>query len=101
MRRLGLLLSFLPALALAGPWKPAEFPNPKRDLDLCGRGGVASNICDPDLVLSDQASVCRVCRAYLLGTSQSCIPCVYHCCLEATSITRARRSPHFCLGSRS
>ena len=37
------------------PWTPDSFPNPKTDLELCGRGGKKSNICDPDGVLSTEA----------------------------------------------
>lgn len=37
-------------LAISREWKPDNFPNPKRDVDTCGRG-FASSICDPDNVL--------------------------------------------------
>ena len=45
-----LLLSV--AAHAASPYSPAAFPNPKVDLQACGRDGVPSNICDPDLLLS-------------------------------------------------
>lgn len=37
------------------PWTPSTFPNPKLDIDKCGRG-VPSNICDPDQVISTAAA---------------------------------------------
>lgn len=36
----------------AMPWGPDTFPDPKRDVNLCGRRGKSSNICDPDGVIS-------------------------------------------------
>jgi len=32
------------------------YPNPKRDVNLCGRQGRKSNICDPDRILSERAA---------------------------------------------
>lgn len=37
-------------------WNPRLFPNPKRDVNLCGRRGKKSAICDPDGVLSYTAA---------------------------------------------
>ncbi|KAF8071290.1 hypothetical protein HT031_001373 [Scenedesmus sp. PABB004] len=36
-------------------WTPATFPDPQRDVDACGRGGVRSNICDPEMILDARA----------------------------------------------
>jgi hypothetical protein len=48
-----LVVLLLSAAAHASsPFSPDAFPNPKVDLQACGRDGVASNICDPDLLLS-------------------------------------------------
>lgn len=33
-------------------WGPENYPDPKRDTQLCGRKGKQSNICDPDGILS-------------------------------------------------
>lgn len=51
-------LLLLTAAARAGDtpgWTPDAFPDPKKDLAACGRDGVPSNLCDPDLVLSKPA----------------------------------------------
>lgn len=42
------------------PWNPSNFPNPKRDIHLCGRGGKPSNICDPDNVLGSEKAGDRI-----------------------------------------
>lgn len=42
------------------PWRPSDFPDPKRDVHLCGRGGRPSNICDPDNVLNDEKATNRI-----------------------------------------
>lgn len=34
------------------PWTVGEFPDPRVNLDLCGRGGKKSYICDPERLLS-------------------------------------------------
>lgn len=34
------------------PWTLGTFPNPQVNLDLCGRGGKASHICDPENLLN-------------------------------------------------
>lgn len=47
---LGLLVGS--AWADAKAWDLDSFPDPKRDVNLCGRKGKKSNICDPDGVLS-------------------------------------------------
>lgn len=47
-----LLLLFIIPQLLA--WKASEFPNPNRDVESCGRGGVKSWICDPDIVLKKE-----------------------------------------------
>jgi len=48
---------FLPLATLGAAarreWTPTNYPNPKRDLSLCGRAGRASSICDPDGVLTE------------------------------------------------
>ena len=35
-------------------WSKEDFPNPRVDLDKCGRGGKASWICDPENVLTEE-----------------------------------------------
>ena len=60
------ILVLVPVFAFLSPfyatnafheWKKNEFPNPTRDVESCGRGGVVSWICDPDRILShDQAN---------------------------------------------
>lgn len=56
MRRAATLLLLVHAAAAAATqWTPGAFPDPKVDVKRCGRGGVASNICDPDLVLGNAA----------------------------------------------
>lgn len=59
MRTLACLLAFTGALTLvvtpatARAWGPEDLPNPQADpAGVCGRGGVASAVCDPDSVLS-------------------------------------------------
>lgn len=53
-----LLLVLLPALLVDAQnvkrkrWTPEEFPNPQKDTKRCGRPGVPSSICDPELVLT-------------------------------------------------
>ncbi|KAL3139146.1 hypothetical protein ABBQ32_005931 [Trebouxia sp. C0010 RCD-2024] len=55
------ILGLLPLLCLctvvlstsAKQWSPLNFPNPVKDIRLCGRGGKPSWICDPDHVLSE------------------------------------------------
>lgn len=37
-------------------WSADDYPNPKRDINLCNRRGKKSNICDPDAVLSYSAA---------------------------------------------
>ena len=37
-------------------WGPSDFPDPKRDVNLCGRGGRSSNICDPDQILTEKGA---------------------------------------------
>ena len=49
-----LLAPAAPVLAQAPEWSPEGFPNPKVDLQRCGRD-VPSNICDPDLLLSTRS----------------------------------------------
>jgi hypothetical protein len=44
------------AAGSAVAWAPDSFPDPKRDVNLCGRKGKASNICDPDGVISYEAA---------------------------------------------
>ena len=36
----------------ATKWDAENYPNPKRDVNLCGREGKQSNICDPDSILT-------------------------------------------------
>ena len=48
---------FFSAIILVVPisatyWDSENYPNPKRDVHLCGRKGKQSNICDPDSVLT-------------------------------------------------
>lgn len=38
------------------PWTPETFPNPMKDVDLCGRRGQTSKICDPDGIISYEAA---------------------------------------------
>ena len=45
-------LLLLAVAVQAVPWGPDSFPDPKRDVNLCGRKGKSSNICDPDGILS-------------------------------------------------
>jgi uncharacterized membrane protein YgcG len=37
-------------------WTPSTYPNPQRDVNLCGRNGVKSSICDPENILSVEAA---------------------------------------------
>ena len=39
----------------AKQWSPQSFPNPLTDVNLCGRGGKKSWICDPDRILSESS----------------------------------------------
>jgi uncharacterized membrane protein YgcG len=54
------LLVISSAAAAADPaqagWDTDTYPNPKRDLTLCGRRGRPSNLCDPDGLLSIAAA---------------------------------------------
>ena len=51
-----LLVYFLLCSTLSGNvgqvWTPASYPEPSRELDHCGRFGLASQICDPDALVS-------------------------------------------------
>ena len=38
------------------PWSPQTFPNPMRDTKACGRGEIASRVCDPDGLLSRESA---------------------------------------------
>ena len=49
----GLLALFCASSVSARQWSPQSFPNPLTDVNLCGRGGKPSWICDPDRILSD------------------------------------------------
>ena len=40
----------------AVPWSPQTFPNPMLDTKACGRGGIASRVCDPDGLLSRESA---------------------------------------------
>ena len=51
-----LLLALLTVTSAARRWSLLEYPNPNVDLDWCGRRGVRSSICDPDLVLSYESA---------------------------------------------
>lgn len=60
LRRVCVVAALLCAVAAhAAPWGPQDFPNPKRDTALCGRRK-ASNICDPDGILSSEKAGDRV-----------------------------------------
>ena len=48
-----LLLCTLIASCYAKEWSPQHFPNPVKDVRLCGRNGRSSWICDPDRILSE------------------------------------------------
>lgn len=37
-------------------WTPSTYPNPQRDVNLCGRNGLKSSICDPENILSVEAA---------------------------------------------
>lgn len=37
-------------------WTPSTYPNPQKDVDMCGRNGVKSSICDPEGILSVEAA---------------------------------------------
>lgn len=37
-------------------WTPSTYPNPQKDVSLCGRNGVKSSICDPENILSIEAA---------------------------------------------
>lgn len=50
------LLGVSESNAYARSWNPQMYPNPKRDVNLCGRQGRKSNICDPDRILSERAA---------------------------------------------
>lgn len=57
----GLCLSVLLAAAIASSenhkkWTPSTYPNPQKDVNLCGRNGVKSSICDPENILSIEAA---------------------------------------------
>ena len=47
-----LLLALVAPWAAAKPWSPQDYPNPKKDVQACGRQGVQSAICDPNSVLT-------------------------------------------------
>ena len=49
------LLLLSAAAQAASPYTPEAFPNPKIDVQACGRDGAKSNICDPDLLLSSRS----------------------------------------------
>ena len=88
-----LLLAALPAALLAAPYTPAAFPDPKRDVQACGRDGVASNVCDPDLLLSPKAKdyIDGVTKAIWEGeTPYSKAECAGR--LEGYQVSRRRRS---------
>lgn len=46
------ILSKLKEVQSDEEWKKEQFPNPKRDIEACGRRGKVSWICDPDKILS-------------------------------------------------
>lgn len=52
------LLVLLPLLAscAAETWTPSTFPNPSKDVERCGRRGVASWVCDPDGIMPYQSA---------------------------------------------
>jgi uncharacterized membrane protein YgcG len=37
-------------------WTPINFPNPRIDLELCGRRGVESRVCDPNALISYESA---------------------------------------------
>lgn len=50
------LLAMLVVACAAVPWTPQAFPNPTKDVRLCGRNGKPSWICDPDHVLTEYSA---------------------------------------------
>jgi hypothetical protein len=52
----GLLLLGVTSAVSGAQWGPENYPDPKRDTQLCGRKGKQSNICDPDGILSYKAA---------------------------------------------
>lgn len=53
-----IFIAVLAALVFAKgrKWNPDTYPNPKRDVNLCGRHGRASSICDADNIISFKAA---------------------------------------------